>query len=247
MSVGTYTPDYFAAFADTSLSSAQRLMPIVLDVVSARTAVDIGCGSGAWTRAMLDLGIDATGIDGDYVDRSKLLIPAERFVARDLSSGSFELDGTFDLAISVEVAEHLPEPSAAAFVERLTTLAPVVLFSAAIPHQGGNHHINEQWQSYWRALFAARGYAAYDVVRPAIWDEPSVDSWYAQNALVYSREPLDAPAPVVTDVVHPRLYEQHHTPSDLTMRDMLKAARDAASRMQATRRISERYRRLTSR
>ncbi|HTU82550.1 MAG TPA: hypothetical protein VMF61_10495, partial [Candidatus Acidoferrales bacterium] len=94
---------------------------------------------------------------------------------------------TFDLAISLEVAEHLPESSAASFVATLTTLAPAVLFSAAVPFQGGEHHVNERWQSYWAELFERRGYTCVDCVRPRFWNDASIEFWYRQNTLVYVR------------------------------------------------------------
>jgi hypothetical protein len=81
-------------------------------------------------------------------------------------------------------------------------LAPHVLFSAAIPGQGGNNHVNEQWQSYWADRFAAHGYGPRDIVRPAVRDDRSVAYWYRQNAVLYSKgHPTDRPADF--DWVHP--------------------------------------------
>ena len=75
--------------------------------------------------------------------RSRLLTDPAKFTAVDLRD-SFAIGRTFDLAISLEVAEHPPEEFAEPLVERLVTAAPFVLFSAAIPEQGGIHHVNEQ-------------------------------------------------------------------------------------------------------
>src|SRR6185437_3265527 len=91
----------------------------------------------------------------------------------------------FDLACSLEVAEHLPRERASDFVGLLTRSAPIVLFSAAIPGQGGNHHINEQWQSYWSELFRSRSFQAFDCIRPIVYGNPAVDWWYRQNTIVY--------------------------------------------------------------
>jgi SAM-dependent methyltransferase len=139
------------------------------------------------------------GVDGDCVP------PAARddgFVAGDLEL-PLELGRRFDLAISMEVAEHLSPASAERFVADLARLAPAVLFSAAIPYQGGEHHQNERWQSYWAALFARQGLYPHDVVRPAVWTDPEVEPWYAQNTLLYTGDP----GPSVTlDLVHPRHY-----------------------------------------
>jgi hypothetical protein len=115
------------------------------------------------------------------------------------------------------VAEHLPEAAAEQFVRTLTDLAPVVLFSAAAPAQGGTGHLNEQWPSYWAAHFAARGYAAIDCLRPRIWQNDEIAWYYRQNLLLYAsaaalasngalaeQRRLRADAPL--DVAHPQRY-----------------------------------------
>jgi hypothetical protein len=156
-----------------------------MSVFPVNSVVDVGCGVGAWLRAFSRNGVrDYLGIDGDHVPLGLLSIPADRFRTADLRNLS-TIGRRFDLACSLEVAEHLPADCARKFVELLTTAAPVVLFSAAIPYQGGTEHINEQWQIYWHALFAKRGYVAVDFIRPLIYANADVDWWYRQNILVY--------------------------------------------------------------
>ena len=156
-------------------------------------AGEFGCGRGAWLRAALDLGIhNILGMDGDYVSPESLLIPVDRFVAVNLTR-PFRVPARYDLAMCLEVAEHLPARAAASLVDGLTSAAPVVLFSAAIPGQPGTHHINSQFPEYWQHLFCERGFVALDVVRPLIRSDSFVEPWYAQNILLYvSREFYDA-------------------------------------------------------
>ncbi len=218
MSTFPYSAEFFDAFSDGSSRSAARVLPIALQIVHPASAVDVGCGVGTWAAELRGHGIaDVIGVDGAYVDPDRLLIPREAFLARDLRA-PLGLGRMFDLAVCLEVAEHLPTESAAHLVSELTELAPAVLFSAAIPFQGGNHHVNEQWPSYWASLFARHGYRPYDVVRPRVWTWPEVDFWYAQNTILYVHRdrPLDAqlapadPACSMFDVVHPRLYDAQH-------------------------------------
>ena len=92
--------------------------------------------------------------------------------------------------------------------------ADVVLFSAAIPHQGGHHHVNERFPEYWRDLFGAEGYAAVDLLRPRLWDDEAVLPWLRQNLLVFARRELlqaggpfagmEAKGPLA--LVHPAMY-----------------------------------------
>jgi hypothetical protein len=127
---------------------------------------------------------EVLGIDGDYVDPSQLRIEAGELLVRDLGR-PIGIERRFDLALCLEVAEHLPEARADGFVADLVALAPAVLFSAAIPFQGGTGHLNEQWPEHWAGRFAAHGYLVLDCVRPRVWNDPGVEFWYAQNTLLY--------------------------------------------------------------
>ncbi len=176
-------------------------MPLVLKDVHPRTVIDVGCGDGAWMRVLQEQGIETTGVDGSWVPDGNR---PPGFVEHDLEQ-PLQLEGSFDLAICLEVAQNLSPSSAERLVGDLVNLAPVVLFSAAIPLQGGINHRNEQWPSYWARLFAARDYYPQDLVRPAVWSNALVEPWYAQNTLLYSSASSSAP-PVFLDVVHPRHY-----------------------------------------
>jgi hypothetical protein len=84
-----------------------------------------------------------------------------------------------------------------------------VLFSAAIPGQGGRHHVNEQFPSYWITRFAMHGFRCFDALRPVLWHRAEVAVWYRQNLLVFSRHkafPGERPAPEQYDLVHPETW-----------------------------------------
>lgn len=197
-----YNSLFFNMHSDGSMKSAREIVKIVKEILDPKSVVDVGCGIGTWLRVWLDSGVeDVAGIDGDYVRSEQLLIPAERFVAMNLSSvaelasglkpiglraGTAQA-GRFDLVESLEVAEHLPREAADAFVSFLCSLAPVVLFSAAPPHQWGTKHINEQWPEYWAKLFSKRGYVPIDAIRDRVWNHPDVEVWYRQNTLIFAR------------------------------------------------------------
>lgn len=176
----------------SSLESARIVLPLVLDLIKAKSIVDVGCWTGAWLAVARELGVeDILGVDSEYIERTELKFPPEQFLAFDLRERLI-LDRRFDLAISVEVAEHLPGSSAVPFAEGLMSLAPVVLFSAAVPYQGGSGHMNPQWPSYWIDIFAPRGWEVIDCIRPMVWVDPGVAYWYAQNLLLFlSSEWLD--------------------------------------------------------
>lgn len=213
-----YSQTFYSRNLDASLGSARQVVPLVMSLVAPRRVVDVGCGIGTWLSVFKEHGVgEVRGIDGDWVATEQLLIEADEFQPADLGA-PLEVDGRFDLAVSLEVVEHLDAAAAAHLVDSLIRLAPVVLFSAAVPHQGGTHHVNERWQSYWVDRFAARGFVAIDCMRPALWDNEAVAYYYAQNMFVFADQSRLAALPrllaardqsrtVPLDLVHPGLVE----------------------------------------
>lgn len=182
----SYDGHFFNAMRTGSDRSAAIVVPRVLEYLHPLSVVDIGCGEGVWLAQFLASGItDIMGLDGSYVRTERLAIPVDRFVARNLLS-DWQLSRRFDLAVCLEVAEHLDPAFAEELVRRLVRLAPFCLFSAAIPYQGGTHHVNEQWQDYWAEKFVHNGFKVFDVLRAGLWNEPLVGYVYAQNILLYA-------------------------------------------------------------
>ena len=218
-----YTKSFYEEIRNGSRRSAEVIAPLVLELLPVRSVVDVGCGDASWLAVFRKLGIeDILGIDGDYVEPELLQVPRECFQAVDLTK-RFALGRVFDLAISLEVAEHLPVDCASAFVESLTRLAPAVLFSAAIPLQGGNHHINEQWPDKWAALFREQNYLTVDCIRKRVWQNDAVEWWYAQNTLLFANAAFLAASPALKAefertsldqlrLVHPRNYLEAFVP-----------------------------------
>lgn len=232
---GPYTSEFFRSLRPGSYRSAEALLPIVMDMLSPNSVVDVGCGDGSWLAVLSrHFGIEEViGIDGPYIDRTDLQIPEERFKAVDLSK-PFRLDRDFELAISLEVAEHLPAQAAATFVRSLTELAPVVLFSAAIPLQGGVQHLNEQWPDYWAQIFSALGYTAVDCIRPRIWMDDRISLWYRQNTVLYVRRDdiglnhrlqfmADHRPSRILPLIHPDLYMARSRPLSLRVGELARS------------------------
>jgi SAM-dependent methyltransferase len=202
-----YNPKFYRELASAQ-ESAREILPIVLDVIKPASVIDIGCGTGNWLTIAHELGVhEILGVDGSWV-KGQLAISPENFIEHDLST-PLKLDRRFDLALSLEVAEHLPSSAARVFVQSLCEAADVVLFSAAIPGQGGRRHVNEQWPAYWAELFAALRYECYDFLRPRIWNNPRVTWHYAQNSMIFaragSRHPFREPTTPLP-LVHPILW-----------------------------------------
>lgn len=217
-----YDKAFFDEITQASYRAAGLIVPHLIELVDPRSVVDLGCGRGAWLKAFQDAGVsDVAGFDGGEVGASDFLAGADRFSAFDLR-GRVDLDRKFDLAMSLETAEHLPPERGESFVEDLVRLAPAVWFSAAIPRQGGTGHINERPQSYWTELFGRQGYAPIDEIRKRIWTNLDAGVVYAQNGILYVSDDLIDRNPTLgawvaatdhrmIDVVHPKIYEMKNS------------------------------------
>ncbi|NJO03534.1 MAG: class I SAM-dependent methyltransferase [Bacteroidia bacterium] len=209
---------YLYRCSEASYGSAQQVLSMVYHTLHPRSVVDVGCGLGQWLKVSQDLGIsEVLGIDNAPIPPEDIWIASDFYRHHDLTQ-PFIPERTFDLAICLEVAEHLPEEAAPTLVNTLTDLSPVILFSAAVPFQLGYGHINLQWIPYWIRLFEAKGYRPLDCIREKIWNNPGIQYYYRQNILLFVQRDLlthhsvirqlERESPVeVPDLVHPQLWE----------------------------------------
>jgi hypothetical protein len=168
--------------------SAQNVIPFLRGHSHVSSVVDIGCGRDVWVDEWRRNGVEDTlGMDGDYVSADRLVIPKERFAAFDLSE-PIRLGRRFDLVQSLEVAEHISASKAEIFIDSLVAHSDLILFSAEVPGQGSEFHINEQPYEYWPDKFARPGFEIVDFIRPNIVDIRAIEPWYRYNTLLYVHE-----------------------------------------------------------
>jgi SAM-dependent methyltransferase len=189
-----------------NFSAAREIMPYLIKMFSPRTMLDVGCGIGTWMVVAKELGIqEVLGIDGSYVDRDILKINSREFLEQDLRH-EFNLGRKFDIALCLEVAEHLPASSAGGLIKSLSNHSDIIVFSAAIPDQGGQNHLNEQWPAYWANLFQKQGFECRDIFRNIFWDNEKIEFWYRQNILLFTKNSsLNFNLP--NSLVHPVLFQ----------------------------------------
>ena len=186
MSQHVYSHDFYDYIDSGSRASARTIAQLMLQQLKIGSLLDVGSGHGAWAAEWLKAGVaDVVAVDGHYVDVAQLAIPVQSFVSHDLAQ-PLDLKRRFDLVQSLEVAEHLSAEHAGDFVDSLIRHSDVVLFSAAVPNQGGEHHVNEQPPEYWRRLFAERGFEVFDWVRPRLAGQRQVKPWYRFNSFIYA-------------------------------------------------------------
>jgi len=212
-----YDKEYYLGLREGSRRSAEVIVPLVCGWIHPGSVVDVGCGDGTWLSVFRQHGVrEILGIDREYVTGEILQIPEEKFLRHDLRV-PLSMDRVFDLVVSLEVAEHLPAEFAETFVDSLARLGPAILFSAAVPFQGGADHFNEQWPDYWVDLFRKKGFVARDPIRKQIWKHADIEWWYSQNILMFmKREYLEERPELQAEwkdtresqlsIVHPRTF-----------------------------------------
>ena len=183
-------PRYIHFAESHTLIDPVIIVPIIVEVLNPQSIVDIGCGIGTFLKVFRDNGVkEIVGLDGSWVDRNLFSdnIDLSNFRVVDLEKG-FSLERRFDLAVCLEVFEHLHESSADLAVQNLTDLSDIILFSASIPGQIGQNHVNEQWPQYWVEKFKKYNYTFYDVLRPIFWNNKKLARWYKQNMFIVVKD-----------------------------------------------------------
>lgn len=204
---GRYDAAYYQLMAAQGIGSAQAIVPLIAETYAPTSAVDVGCSEGYFLDAFKAAGVrDLHGVDGPFNDGRQVLANGHEFTVVDLQGNDLTLSRKFDLALCLETAEHLDAGYAAALVAGLVKLAPVVVFSAAVPGQFGEGHVNLQYPSYWASLFAEHGFWPSTGLRQRIWTDERVSWWYRQNLTVFSASHADGDAPLL-DVVHPAMHD----------------------------------------
>ena len=220
MGKNLYTERFYDYQRSTSALSAQKIFPLIKEYLVFDSVVDVGCGVGEWLKVCQEMGSSRIlGIDGVYVNQEQLAVPKHCFHPSDISLPLNLVEKPFDLVISVEVAEHIECSKVDTYLENLVHLGEVILFSAAIPWQGGLHHVNEQWPSYWVERFALKGYIPVDCLREKIWSDEDICPHYRQNLMFFIKETsierynalkneIAMGKSRVLDLVHPEYYKR---------------------------------------
>jgi len=218
-----YDDFFYEAQIKESYLAAKIYVKVLKKIYRPSSVVDLGCGRGAWLKAFYESGAkNLVGFDGPWNNQESMIIQQIKFRPINLNKPLKKDDGHFDLAISVEVAEHLPEASANTFINNLTMLSDNIIFGAAYPGQGGVDHINEKPQSYWAKLFTKNNYYPFDIFRPQIWGNTETPFWYQQNTFLYVKKNsalykiLEANkiTPIINlafmDCIHPEMFEMQN-------------------------------------
>lgn len=197
-----YTEAYYKRISEGSIRSAEEIYKELFPDYMNKKIIDVGCGVGEFCCG------NPNYIGVDYnIPKKSLLIPIENYINCDLEKDVVKFDDKFDLCLCLEVAEHISEARADALVEMLCSLSDKVLFSAAIPMQGGTGHVNEQWQTWWAEKFYLNDFLPAEF-QPEIRNNDRIEFWYKQNIVLYEKFVKGKAYGTVNDFVLPEYYEK---------------------------------------
>jgi SAM-dependent methyltransferase len=187
-----YTPAYYETEVEgPAVRAAPRIADSIVAEFNPKSVVDVGCGTGALLEALRSKGCEVFGLE--YADAALGYCRTRglHVIKFDLEQAELEDQRFFDVAVSLEVAEHLPESAADRYVDLLCRLSSNIIFTAAPPGQGGADHVNEQPPSYWIEKFSQRGFE-HSVEASHRWrsdwkSSGTVESWYFNNLMIFRR------------------------------------------------------------
>ncbi len=208
---------YLHSLTEHNLNAPNLIVPYLIQLFNPGSVIDVGCGIGTFLHVFYENNIkDITGLDGSWVDKSKLFIGEKYFTETDLEH-AISFNRKYDLVLCLEVAEHLSEKASDTLVANLISMGDIIIFSAATFKQGGQNHINEQHISYWVTKFKNKGFIFYDVLRDKFWNENNIEWWYRQNMFVVMHQKIDPgkfnfykkDLTTINEYIHPILFEIH--------------------------------------
>jgi SAM-dependent methyltransferase len=185
-----YDSDYYDSVVEgPAVRSADVIAESIMASLHPNTIVDIGCGTGALLESFRRKRCTVFGLE--YSDAALEYCRMRELEVKkfDVRKDTIDLKDHFDVAISMEVAEHIPAKNADRYIALLTSLSNTIIFTAAHPGQGGTDHLNEQPPSYWKAKFRKFGFVFDEMLSlqlQKVWeDSGSVMIWYCQNLMVF--------------------------------------------------------------
>lgn len=190
--------DAYYAYVD---QEAERSAPVIVDSVDQvfhpGSVIDVGCGSGALLAEFGKRGTRGKGLEYSQAGIVRCRKRGLNVLPFDIETdGGLEL-GCFDVAICLEVAEHLHARFAEPLTCLLGRLSSSVVFSAAVPGQGGGaDHVNEQPNAYWIEKFQRQGFIhdrERDQAWRSRWRRGGASSFYSDNVMVFDRDPTSHP------------------------------------------------------
>ncbi len=196
------------------LLSARIIVPFIIETLNPKSVIDIGCGIGSWLKVYEENEVnEILGLDGEHV-LSQLIIDKKKYIPCNLQNiSNINISKTFDLVSCLEVAEHLPKNSANQLVGFLCSLGDKIIFSAAIPGQTRENHVNEQYLDYWVNLFKEHGFIFLDLFREKFWNNNKVEWWYRQNLFLVVKssivENFNTPKYNGNMYIHYELYDMY--------------------------------------
>ena len=230
----SYSKQDYSWWIDPAVNSAKLIAPFILQHFHVKSVLDFGCAQGGWLSIFQELGVEKIqGLDGDSVDTEDLLIPSDSFSCEDLASYRHDPKEKFDLCICLEVAEHLDSKYDDLLISNLTSSSELILFSAAVPDQGGQHHVNERPPLYWQEKFNIKGFDQFDFLRSKFWENEEIAWWYRQNIMIYSKISLHEKLSILykdfggTHLIHPTAFSdkcRELSIENISLKNLLKEA-----------------------
>lgn len=192
----------------------RSIVDSVIDLTEISSVIDLGCGGGGLLGSFKERNIEVLGVDGPWLNIGLVEknLSANEYLIVDFEK-KFVAPKRYDLACSIEVAEHISEDRADSLVDNLVNLSDWVLFSAATKYQGGENHVNEQNHEYWDSKFSSRSYSRFDVFKDLLWSNDSAYWWIKQNMVLYVKKGFESEALMalrtnkLQNVIHKDLFD----------------------------------------
>ena len=124
--------------------------------INPASVLDAGCAMGFLVEKLRERGIEAWGVDISEYAIGEVAPSVREYCWVGSITDPFPMK--YDLIVSIEVLEHLPQEQAESAVANLCIFSDDVLFSSTPYDYKEASHFNVQPVEYWAELFAKEGF-----------------------------------------------------------------------------------------
>lgn len=184
-----YTEEYFKQIIEEEEGQADRLASYLISTYQPKSVVDFGCANGLYLEPFYNTGnIHVLGLD--YSAEAVKMAKIPNIVLTDLRQ-PYNTVSKFDLALCIEVLEHIEEEYADIVVENIINSSDIVIISPATIGQGGVGHVNLQYKKYWKEKFEKEGFQYMEKETKKLVDFMKSGyhmGWLVNNVMIFWRK-----------------------------------------------------------
>ncbi len=180
-----YNYDFHKSIENDEIPQADRLGYYIKTYIKPNQFHDFGCSTGIYVKSVKQHNIPATGFE--FSDEAVKNAVTSNIIQCDLTNPLYTEKIPNTLGLCLEVLEHIDDKDWKPVLENIVNNCDKLIFSAAVPGQGGVGHINCRPKIDWIKRFHSLGWVVdLDATKHLLsyMQQGYHMGWFTNNAMV---------------------------------------------------------------